>query len=68
MGTTITKAIECGDCGKVFPITMTQEGYEAWIMGELIQRALPEVSIEDRELLISRTCGKCFDKLFSLPE
>ena len=68
MGTTISKAIECGECGKVFPITMTQEGYESWIMGELIQNALPDVSVQDRELLISNTCGKCFDEMFSLPE
>lgn len=68
METIITKAIECGECHRVFPISMTQEGYESWIMGELIQNALPDVSVENRELLISKTCGKCFDEMFGLPE
>jgi len=68
VGTTLTKFIDCGDCGKTFPLTMSKEGYEAWIMGELIQRALPELTPGDRELLISRTCDDCFTKLFTLPE
>jgi len=32
--------------------------------GELIQNALPELSEDYRELLITNTCGECFDKMF----
>ena len=32
--------------------------------GELIQEALPELSADQRELLISGTCPKCWDELF----
>jgi hypothetical protein len=39
--------------------------YEA---GELIQRAMPDVSEDERELLISGVCGQCFDELFKEAE
>ena len=32
--------------------------------GALIQDAMPYLSADDRELLISGTCGACFDKMF----
>ena len=32
--------------------------------GRMRQDALPELSCDERELLISGTCGACFDKLF----
>jgi len=32
--------------------------------GELIQNALPYLSADERELLISGICGGCFDKMF----
>lgn len=30
----------------------------------LIQDAIPSLSVDDRELLISGICGPCFDSLF----
>lgn len=36
---------------KVFPITVDQ--YSDWINGTLIQHAMPNLSADDRELLIS---------------
>ena len=35
-----------------------------WENGALIQDALPYLSADDRELLISGTCGACYDKMF----
>ena len=35
-----------------------------WENGALIQDAMPYLSADDRELLISGTCGACFDKMF----
>ena len=55
---------ECSDCGRVKQIEVPDAGYIAWQKGTLIQHAMPEVSKEDRELLISGICGTCFDKLF----
>tara|TARA_Y100000296_G_scaffold73682_1_gene91423 strand:- start:308 stop:457 length:150 start_codon:yes stop_codon:yes gene_type:complete len=40
------------------------EDYEAWENGELIQNAMPYLSADEREVLISGMCGPCFDNLF----
>jgi hypothetical protein len=39
------------------------EKVRSWLAGALIQDLFPE--IEDREIMISRTCGDCFDELFA---
>jgi hypothetical protein len=39
-------------------------GLIAWKEGMLIQDAMPELSADERQLLISGTCGKCWDKMF----
>ena len=37
--------------------------YERWQSGELIQNVFPELSVNEREMLISSVCGTCFDSL-----
>ena len=54
----------CICCNKQHVIRVNQEGYKAWRRGELIQNALPNVSPEDREMLISGICPVCWDKMF----
>jgi hypothetical protein len=55
----------CHACGEVFTIMVNKEGYELWMSGKThIQNALPNLSDDDRELLLSGVCGKCFDKMF----
>jgi hypothetical protein len=52
-------------CGKRSTFKVDSGNFKSWQTGALlIQDAMPEVSIENRELLISNTCGKCFDSLF----
>jgi hypothetical protein len=55
----------CEMCTRKFKITAGRAGFIAWRKGELIQKALPELPKEDRELLVSGTCSSCFDKLFA---
>jgi hypothetical protein len=55
----------CLECNTVCEINVSPEQLARLEAGELIQRAMPEVSEGDRELLISGICGKCFDFLFS---
>jgi hypothetical protein len=59
-----TYPIACVHCGTSHLITAPAAGFIAWEGGVLIQTALPELSADDRELLISHTCGKCWDKMF----
>jgi hypothetical protein len=54
----------CVVCNKQHEFIVDRFGYEAWQYGELIQNALPELSPEDCEVLISGTCDECFNELF----
>jgi hypothetical protein len=61
----IDVAKTCRVCKEVKKLTVSKAGYENWKDGIFIQEALPELSADDRELLISGVCGKCFDEMFS---
>ena len=59
-------SITCRRCGKVKVIKVQKKGYEAWLSGRVaIQHAMPEVSADDREMLMSQICGECFDEMFA---
>lgn len=64
MPTTMIVAVPCPFCHDVAELEVPTEGFMAWQSGELIQNALPELSADDREQLISGTCPKCWDELF----
>lgn len=55
---------ECLECGQVITVSITDQQDQAWRNGELIQKAMPEVSADDREFLISGICGGCFDLMW----
>lgn len=54
----------CQKCKTTKRILVDPNGYHRWINGMVIQRALPDLSREQREILISGYCGPCFDELF----
>jgi len=54
----------CRVCAEPREITVPAAGFMAWQRGEFIQDAMPEVSAEDREQLISQTCPTCWDEMF----
>lgn len=60
-----TVTVSCRHCERRFDLTVSTAGLIAWQNGMLIQNALPELTADERELLISRTCGECWDKMFS---
>lgn len=56
----------CDMCKKTHTIEVPKAGYMQWLNGGArIQDAMPQLSDDDRELLISGTCGPCFDSLFA---
>ena len=63
-----TVTIECGICHKLHHVTAPESEFSAWESGVLIQRSMPSLSENQRELLISQTCGPCFDSLFEEDE
>jgi len=68
MSATTIVVVTCRLCSKVYEISLDFKGFTAWREGELIQDALPELSLGQRELLISRTCDECWKRLFSSDE
>lgn len=52
----------CIECRKPWQVPCTEEQYHTWLDGELIQKAMPDVSREARELLLSGVCPACWSK------
>lgn len=55
---------ECIHCRRPAEIEVSRAEYKAWMLGTPTQTAFPTMSADDRELLISGTCGTCFDQMF----
>lgn len=64
----ITIAVQCPFCGCLNFINVSAEGYEAWKNGALIQNALPELSADEREMLMSGICPDCWNGMFGEEE
>lgn len=58
--------IQCNMCRKFYTIILNRQDILEWSSGVgPIEEILDYLSADDRELLISQTCGSCFDSLFS---
>lgn len=56
---------ECWRCGNITSIILNKEDMVDWLSGAgPIEQILYYLSPNERELLISNTCGSCFDSLF----
>ena len=62
--TRTTLTVMCSHCGQGKPMSINAGDYLRWQGGELVQIAMPYLSKQDRELLVSRTCGECWSNLF----
>jgi DNA-directed RNA polymerase subunit RPC12/RpoP len=60
----MTLKIECRECSQMVTVQAKEEDVLRWVQGELIQKALPYLSEDDREMLITRTCSECWKKMF----
>lgn len=63
----LTKVVTktCKVCNNTHQILVPSVGYTLWAQGlKHIQDAMPRLSDDERELLVSGICGRCFDKLF----
>jgi hypothetical protein len=71
-GDTITVSVTCRGCDKKFEITVSLQDHAAWVKKEGPKRhaqvAFPYLNADDRELLISQTCGKCWADIFPSEE
>lgn len=55
---------QCPVCHRTTPVEVDLKGYENWRRGELIQCALPTLSVRDRELLMTGICAACWEATF----
>lgn len=66
MSDVINHSITCKMCAEPCEMELPAKGFFRWhVDGELIQNAMPELSPDVREILISGICGSCFDRMFS---
>lgn len=57
--------VECVNCKTKHTIIVPVAGYKKWASGQAkIQDAMPGLTEDERELLISNVCPACWDKLF----
>ena len=63
----------CNSCQTQTEMMVNINDYAAWERdrqkpgGLLIQDAMPYLTANEREVLISGTCGECFDEMFPEP-
>ena len=57
-------ARQCVKCKNVHILLVNSDDFQRWKDGALIQDAMPYLSADERELLISSICGLCFDQMF----
>jgi hypothetical protein len=66
MADTVSIERQCNMCGTTHVLTVTGMGFAAWNMGrgEAAQDAFPELSDDERELLVGGTCPACTRRMF----
>lgn len=66
----VTLEVQCRMCGMTILIPVREEDYQKFISPNRphIQDIFPYLTPAERELLISRTCKVCWDKMFSFDE
>lgn len=57
--------LKCFHCGNYGFVIARRSDYDAWVNGELIQNAFPEMPAERREQLLSGIHPECFDEIYS---
>ena len=56
--------LTCPFCNSDHAVEVSLAGYIEWERGELIQKAMPDLTSTEREQLISGICPKCQAEFF----
>ena len=59
--------VTCNICGKSRIVNVDFQDIIAWRNGQYIQDVMDYLTDDERELLLSQTCGECFDKMYGEP-
>lgn len=60
--------VRCKFCGENQQLRVTIDMLQDVYCGMAIKEAMPHLDREQRELLISRTCERCYSRLFGKEE
>ena len=61
--------IKCRRCGKTYELPIEEKDIVNYITGPaLIQDAFPQLTTGERELIKTRICPTCWDKMFDDPD
>ena len=58
--------MRCPFCGEEHQVLVKTVEYYAWLGGELIHYAMPNLSPTEREQLISKLCPRCQTEVFGI--
>ena len=58
----------CPFCGEYHEVLVSEADYASWQGGELAQVAFPYLTADEREILISGICPKCWADMFGEDE
>ena len=60
----VSVVTSCPFCGHAHEVEVNEADYWDWQDGVLAQDAFPYLSADEREMLISGICPKCWDEMF----
>lgn len=66
--TVLFTSLPCLFCGERSEVTLDAAAYSRWRGGHYVQTAFPEMSAEEREVLITGTHAACWVKIFGPEE
>lgn len=58
----------CPFCGNLNVVTVNEDDFWNWQNGTLIQDAFPYLTADEREIIKTGICPKCWDSMFSEEE
>lgn len=64
MATATITTPACMACDKTSTVEVTVPEFKAWQAGVPIQNVFPQMSADERELLMTGTHGECWDAMF----
>ena len=64
----LTVANRCPMCGKLHTVDVNDIDFQRWQAGVSIQNAFPYLSADEREILMTGTCSKCWNSMFLIDE
>ena len=64
----LTVANRCPMCGKVHTVNVNDVDFQRWQAGVSIQNAFPYLSAEEKEIIMTGICPKCWNSMFLIEE